>query len=217
MGGDPDELRRDIEHTRRQMTTDVDVLTEKVSPKRIVQRRAERARGRHGRIKEQVMGTASDAISTAGDGLSSVASGVGGAASSVGDATSSAASTVGDTANATAQTVRRQAAGNPLAAGLIAFGVGWLVSSLLPTTEREQHGAAAVVNSVREKVEPAVREAASEVKDNLREPVQQAVESVKSTASDAAGTVQEQTKSSAQDVAQDVRQAGQTVRQQAGS
>jgi phage-related protein len=217
MGANPDELRRDIEHTRRQMTTDVDVLTEKVSPTRIVQRRAERTRGRLGRIKEQVMGTASDSISAAGHGLSSAASGIGGATSNAGDAASSAVSNVGDTASATAQTVRRQAEGNPLAAGLIAFGMGWLVSSLLPTTGQEQHGAAAVIGTVREKAEPAVREAASELKDNLREPVQQAVESVKSTASDAAGTVQEQAKSSAQEVAQDARQAGHTVREQTTS
>jgi hypothetical protein len=221
MGADPDQLRRDVEYTRARMTTDVDALSEKVNPKQIVQRRVDRTRGRLGQIKEQVMGTASSSVSTAGQGISSAASGVGDAASSaasnVGGAASSAASTVGDAAAATTQTVRRQAGGNPLAAGVIAFGVGWLVSSLLPTTEKEHQGAEALVDTVREKAQPVVQQAASELKDNLREPAQQAVESVKSTASDAASTVQDQARSSAQDVAGQARDAGQTVREQASS
>jgi len=116
MGADPDQLRRDVEYTRARMATDVDVLSEKVNPKRIVQRRVDRTRGRLGRIKEQVMGTATSGMSTTGQGISSTASSVGdaatSAASSVGDAASSAASTVGDAATATTQTVRRQAEGS---------------------------------------------------------------------------------------------------------
>jgi Protein of unknown function (DUF3618) len=226
MGADPDQLRRDVEYTRARMSTDVDALSEKVSPKAIVHRRAQRAKGSFGRIKERVMGTASDGISTASHGMSSAASGVSGAASGVGgaassaasgvsDAASSAASSVGDAATSTAQTVRRQAEGNPLAAGLIAFGVGWLVSSLLPTTEKEHQGAEAVLQTVQEKAQPVVRQAASELKDNLREPAQHAVESVRSTATDAASTMQEQARSSAQDVAHQAKDAGQTVREQA--
>ena len=37
-----------------------------------------------------------------------------------------------------ATAARRQTQGNPLAAGLIAFGVGWLVSSLLPDSQKER-------------------------------------------------------------------------------
>jgi Protein of unknown function (DUF3618) len=221
MGADPEQLRREVELTRQRMSTDVDVLTEKVSPKQIVRRRAQRTRGAFGRAKERVMGTTTDTVSSAGHGLSDagqgVAHGVGSAASSVGDAASSAASGVGDAAGSTARTVRRQTAGNPLAAGLIAFGVGWLASSLLPTTEQEQEAAGTAAQVVREKARPVVRQAATELKDNLAEPARQAVESVRSTAGDAAGTVQEQAKSSAQDVAQGAKQAGQTVREESSS
>jgi hypothetical protein len=228
MGADPSQLRREIEHTRRQMSVDVDALTEKVSPSRMVQRRAQRTKGALYRMKEQVMGTASEGASTAGRGMSSAVSGVGDAASnagqaassavgSVGDVTGSAASSVSDAAGSAVQTARRQTEGNPLAAGLIAFGVGWLVSSLLPTTEKEQEAAAAVADTAREKAQPIVQQAATELADNLREPAQQAVESVKTTASDAAGTVQEQARSSTQDVAQGAKQAGQTVREEARS
>jgi hypothetical protein len=47
----------------------------------------------------------------------------------------SAASSVADAASSAPDMARRQTRGNPLAAGLIALGVGWLASSLLPLTE----------------------------------------------------------------------------------
>ena len=221
MGADPEQLRREVELTRQRMSSDVDVLTEKVSPKQIARRRVQRTRGALGRAKERVMGTTTNSVSTAGHGLSSagqgVAHGVGSAASSVGDAAGSAAAGVGDAATSTAQGVRRQTEGNPLAAGLIAFGVGWLASSLLPTTRPEQEAAGTVVQAVREKAQPVAQQAASELADNLREPAQRAVESVRSTAGDAAGAVQEQARSSAQDVAEGAKQAGQTVREESRS
>ena len=72
--------------------------------------------------------------------------------------------------------VRRQTRGNPLAAGLIAFGAGWLVSSLLPATRREQELADQAKQVAQEKVQPVAQQVAAEVKENLREPAQQAAE-----------------------------------------
>ena len=123
------------------------------------------------------------AASTATDRVSGTASS---AASSVQDAASSAAGTVQDAASTAAGAVqeappaiRRQTRGNPLAAGLIAFGAGWLVSSLLPATRREQELADQAKQVAQEKVQPVAQQVAAEVKENLREPAQQAVESVK--------------------------------------
>ena len=108
------------------------------------------------------------------------------AASSVQDAASSAAGTVQDAASTAAdavqeapQAIRRQTRGNPLAAGLIAFGAGWLVSSLLPASRREQELADQAKQVAQEKVQPVLQQVAGEVGDNLREPAQQAAESVK--------------------------------------
>ena len=42
---DPDQIRREIERTQANLSTDVDALTEKVSPGRIVERRVNRVRG----------------------------------------------------------------------------------------------------------------------------------------------------------------------------
>ena len=73
-----------------------------------------------------------------------------------------------------------------MAAGLIAFGAGLLVSSLIPSSQKEQEA----VGRLQEKAEPLkeqVSQAASGLAAGLKEPTQQAVESVKETASQAAG------------------------------
>ena len=103
MGQESEQLRREIEQTRRELGTDVDALTEKVSPKRVVGRRVDKAKDAVGGLKEKVMGTTSDAASSAGDGISSAASTVGdrtgSAVGTVQGAASSAASSVADTAS----------------------------------------------------------------------------------------------------------------------
>ena len=213
MGEESDQLRRQIEQTRRELGTDVDALGEKVSPRRVMERRVDRTRNAIGGMKEKIMGSTSDVSSSAGDAVSS-------AASSMQDTVSGAASSVGDTAADTAHRARRQAQGNPLAAGLVAFGVGWLVSSLLPPTEKERQ----LAHQVKDQAQPAVQavgqqagQALSEVRDNLQQPVQEAVESVKQTAADAAGTVKDEARSAAGDVQNQAQDSTQQLRQQAPS
>ena len=213
MGEESDQLRRQIEQTRRELGTDVDALGEKVSPRRVMERRVDRTRNAIGGMKEKIMGSTSDVSSSAGGAVSS-------AASSMQDTVSGAASSVGDTAADTAHRARRQAQGNPLAAGLVAFGVGWLVSSLLPPTEKERQ----LAHQVKDQAQPAVQavgqqagQALSEVRDNLQQPVQEAVESVKQTAADAAGTVKDEARSAAGDVQNQAHDSTQQLRQQAPS
>src|SRR3954471_20628164 len=129
----PEEIRRDIERTRRELSQDVDALTEKVTPGRIVERRVERARGAATSLKERVMGSASGTASGTQDKMSSVSGSVSGAASSV-----------ADTATHAPQMAVQKTQGNPLAAGLIAFGAGWLISSILPASQKEQQAATAL-------------------------------------------------------------------------
>jgi gas vesicle protein len=138
------------------------------------------------------------------------------AAGSVQDAASSAASAVQQAPD----TVIRQAQGNPLAAGLIAFGVGWLVSSLLPVSEKETQLAQQAESTVREHkdtlLEPA-KQAAQEMGEQLKPAAQQAVEEVKSTAQDAAATVKDEGQSAAQDVKGQAQQSKETVQTHATS
>ena len=208
MGEESEQLRRDIDQTRQELGTDVDALAEKVSPKRVVGRGVERTKDALGGAKEKIMGTASDVTSSTG--------GVSSAASSAQNGVQNAASTVTDTAATAAQTARRQARGNPLAAGVVAFGLGWLVSSLLPASQKEREFA----HTVKDQAQPTVQavgqeagQALSEMKDNLQEPAQQATRSVKETASDAAGTVTDEARSAGRDGKDQARDSGQQVQQ----
>jgi ElaB/YqjD/DUF883 family membrane-anchored ribosome-binding protein len=201
MTTNPDQLRREIEQTQRGLSADVDALTEKVTPSRIVQRRADRARRTLTTMKDSIMGTASDATDRMGSTASTVAD-------NASSATSSAGRAIGDAP----QTIRRQTQGNPLAAGLIAFGLGWLTASLLPPSKREQEMADRAKDLAQEHVQPAVGELAEQLKDNLREPAEQAVESVKSTAQDAGSTVADETRSAAQDIKEQANSSSQPSR-----
>jgi len=217
---DPDVIRRQIEDTRRELSYDVDALNEKVNPARVVDRRVSAAKGRITNLKEKVMGSAQDTTSSA-HGMASNAAG------SVQNAASSAAGTVQDAASSAVGAVQqapdavvRQTQGNPLAAGLIAFGVGWLVSSLLPASEKEKQLAQQAESAVREHkdalLEPA-KQAAQEIGDQLKPAAQDAVESVKSTAQDAAATVKDEGQSAVQDVQGQAQQSKDRVQSQAGS
>jgi hypothetical protein len=226
---DPDQIRRDIERTQLALSTDVDALTEKVSPGRIAQRRVDRVRGTANRWKDKVMGSEPLSSGTTGPygggpGVSeraqhlagSASDTIGGTAQSAVSTVSDTASTVGDAVQQAPQAVVRQTRGNPLAAGLIAFGAGWLISSLLPASQREQELAEQAKQHASEIGQPlvdAAKDAAAEMRDNLQEPAQQAVESVRATATDAGQTVTEEGRSAAQDVQDHAQDAVGTVRQ----
>jgi ElaB/YqjD/DUF883 family membrane-anchored ribosome-binding protein/uncharacterized protein YjbJ (UPF0337 family) len=177
----PEEIRRDIERTRYELASDVDTLHEKVSPSAIASRRTQATKNRLSGIKDRVMG------STHG-------------------ATSSVTSTGSDVAGSVKQApsaVRQQTQGNPLAAGVIAFGAGWLVSSLLPSSDKEQQATMAMKDQVQEHSDTLtapVKEAAQGAKENLQPKAQEAVGSVKSTATDAAGTVKGEAQSAKDNV-----------------
>ena len=200
---EPERIRREIEGTQRSLSTDVNALTEKVTPGRIVERRIGRMRTAVGTARDRVMGTASGHASTAGDKVGSVAS-------AAQDKVSSAADAVGEAP----ESIKRGTQGNPLAAGLIAFGAGWLVSSLLPASEPERRLAGQATDLAREHVAPVAQHAAEELKENLREPAQQAAESVKSEAADAASTVKDEARSATGDVTDRAQEARENVRSQ---
>jgi hypothetical protein len=227
---DPDRIRAEIENTQATLSRDVDALTDKVSPGRIVERRVDRVRGAFGRAKEAVMGS-HDTPGTPGTigygtGRSSshgtghgtghdLAGAASHAASSVSSTASSAASSVADAAQQAPQAVRRQARGNPLAAGLVAFGAGLLVSSLLPATRREQELASQARDRAQELSGPvtdAAKQVANEMRENLQEPAQQAVEAVRGTATEAGRTVADDGRSAAEHVQGQAKDTAQSVR-----
>ena len=95
------------------------------------------------------------------------------AASAAGDAADSASAKIADAGGSGPQAVTQKAAGNPLAAGVIAFGLGWLASSLAPASDSERRAAAKVEANAGAVVDP-LKESAQEVADNLQQPLQDA-------------------------------------------
>src|SRR3954447_5751419 len=217
---DPDVIRRQIEDTRRELSYDVAALNEKVNPARVMDRRGSAAKNRVTRVKEKVMGSVEDTTSSAPGMASNGAGSMQDAASSAADTVSNAASSAASAVQQAPDTVIRQTQGNPLAAGLIAFGVGWLVSSLLPASEKERQLAEQAESAVREHkdtlLEPA-KQAAQEIGDQLKPAAQQAVEEVRSTAQDAAQTVKEEGRAAAQDVQGQAQQSKETVQSRSGT
>jgi len=195
MGSRPEELRTEIEQTRAQMAYDVDRLADHTSPTRVARRRWEGVKDRARSVGDRVMGARDSARETAQD-----------AASSAGDKVQETAHNVAGTVRAAPQTVARQARGNPLAAGVIAFGVGLLAASLLPETEAEKRAGSAVAEHSGDLVDKA-KETARDLASDLGDEARDAAQSVKETARDAAGNTAQQAKESGRSTVEQTRQS----------
>jgi len=189
MSTDPDQIRADIERTRAELSSDVDALSDKVSPTQAAQRQAEKVRTKVADVKDRVMGGVSSGADTAGW----------------------AASSVGDKASDLPHAATDKTRGNPLAAGLVAFGAGWLISSLLPSTRQEQQ----LAQSAKDQAAPLVqeaKEAAQGVAENLRQPAQDAAAAVKERATEAGATLRDEGRSTAEDLRAQAGDATETVK-----
>ncbi|MDQ6751899.1 MAG: DUF3618 domain-containing protein [Actinomycetota bacterium] len=185
MSQSPEEIRTQIDSTRGRLGNDVDALADKVSPSGIAHRQTEKVRSSVGRVRERIMGSADDS----------------------GDTARHAAREAGEAVGDLPETVTGKTQGNPLAAGLIAFGAGWLLSALIPASESEKQAAA----TVKEKAQPLMQNAgemAKAIADDMKEPGQQAVDQVKDTAQDSMENIKSEGASAAEDV-KDRAQVGQ--------
>jgi len=66
---------------------------------------------------------------------------------------------VGETSSNVTGDIARTAKGNPLAAGVVALGIGWIVGGLIPVTQREKQKAAELEQHAQDEVMPAIDEA----------------------------------------------------------
>jgi hypothetical protein len=215
MSTDPDQIRSEIDQTQRELSADVDALTEKLSPQRMVERRVRRSRTAMTNMKDRIMGSTSDAYQTAGSAASGVGESVSARASAARDTVAGTASSAVDTVRSAPDTARRSTQGNPLAAGLIAFGAGWLLSALLPASEPEQQVASQVKDFAVEQGRPVAEQlgqAGQQAAQELKESAQQRAETVKETATDAASTVTGEAQSAASDVSGRAQQSAGRVR-----
>jgi gas vesicle protein len=185
MGKEPEMIEDDIQSSREDLSRNLDALADRVSPGRVVGRKVDGVKGRISGAKDAVMGTAG----------------------SVTDASGSAAGSVSDTVSDTASKVSSQATGNPLAAGVIAFGAGWLVSSLLPASRVEARFAGQAVDMAKEQGQPLMEHARSvgqEIGDDLKDKATQAASDVKDTATQSAQHVKDEGQTAAGEVRNDV-------------
>ena len=157
----PEEIRAEIEATRARLSADVDAVTEKVTPENVVDRQKNKARNKIQGVRESIMGSADDAR-VAGHH----------AAHDLRDEASYRMDQAGNAVSNAPAAAKAKTRGNPLAAGLIALGAGWLVGSLLPSSKKEQELVADAADRVQPHVQSAVdstKEAAQDIAQDLKE------------------------------------------------
>lgn len=215
---DPDEIRADIERTRAALSDDVDDLAESVKPRSVARRQVDKVKDAVGGVKDRVMGSDDDDYDTGAMGT--VSDKAYAARDAVADKAYAAKDTVSEKASEAAEAVReaptavkRKTQGNPLAAGVIAFGLGMLVSSLIPSSEKERQAVSTLQDNL-EPVKQKATEVARDMGESLRPAAQEAAESVKSTAQEGVESVKQEGQSAAQDVRDQARDSKETVRQQ---
>jgi hypothetical protein len=94
------------------------------------------------------------------------------------------------------ESVKQQTTGSPLGAGLVAFGIGFLVAAALPSTEAEQ-GVASSAQDALEPAKEALIESAKSVAGDLKEEAAHKAQDVSATASEAASGVTDTAKQQA--------------------
>lgn len=201
MGQRSDDIREDIERTRDDLSTSLDVIGDRVSPRRAAQRSMSGVRGRLSSIRETVMG--------APDG-----GGMQGSMSTAGDRAGEAASTAAEQIRETPEMLRQNVEGNPLAAGIIAFGAGLLLGSIVPPTAPEKRMASSMADTLQPAVEQA-QSAAQELKSEMQESVRGAAEQLKDEAKGAAQDIKEQAKGATDEVKDQAKGSAQEMKDQA--
>jgi ElaB/YqjD/DUF883 family membrane-anchored ribosome-binding protein len=218
---DPDEIRADIERTRAELSYNVDSLADTANPKNIANRQVDKVKGAVSGVKDRIFGSDDDPYddgrlgdtkAAVSDRVSGVQAGIADRAAGVQASVQDRASAVGDAVSSAPRRAKEGTRGNPLAAGLIAFGVGLLISGAIPSSEKEQRA----VSDLQEKLEPLKEKATETAKDmaeNLREPAQQAVESVKATATEGVQNVKDEGAAAKEQVQGQVQDSKDTVQE----
>jgi hypothetical protein len=173
MGKSASEVRADIEDTRRDMSETIDAIADRTSPRRIVGRRRERMAEGWRSVRHRVMGKAEGARESAGN----------------------ATETVTEGARRMPDKVMEQTQGNPVAAGVIAFGAGLLAASLIPASEPEKR----LGGTLREQAGPVqehLKQAGKQVAEDVRQTAGEGAEAVKQRAAEGASNVREDVQSS---------------------
>ncbi len=226
MAQDTDQLRAQLDRQRAEISDTVDQIENRVSPTHVIGRRRDKIARRLTDWKDTILGNdepdyppprnrrrapspeltySSSSHGTAGSEDTSASEQLSDIGENLRQRVESTAADASDAVQEAPAVVRRRTRGNPMAAGAVALGAGWLIGSLLPESRPERQ-------AVR-RVEPQLSDAASTVKqegrqlaDELEEPAQRAVDEVKATGRQAAAELKDHSATAAEN-----------IREQAGS
>ena len=177
------ELRSEADARRDAIARDVELVTDRVAPGRIADRQKARFSQRVSRVRDSVFGTS--------DKNRSMDS-----SPSLKDKASSAVERAND---ATPDSVGEFTEGNPLAAGLIGLGMGFLAATLIPTTPEEQK----IADQAQDSIDSAAKQIAQsgqQAAEAVKPAAENAVAQVKTSAQDSVDTVKDDAKGAAHDV-----------------
>ncbi len=184
-----DELRRNLAARREDIGYDLDAIGDRLSPGRMAERTRSRARGRVIVVRERIMGRARDARSSVDD-----------VKRHIGEQGQSAGSAAMQAPGQAVHAVEDRIEGSPMAAGLVAFGIGFLAGSLLPGTRSE--------SELASRVEPQLEEATRVVAQGAKEAATQ----VAGVAKDEASGLKDEATDAAQEVRSSAREHAQEAR-----
>jgi ubiquinone biosynthesis protein UbiJ len=236
MGTSPDEIRNEIERTRTDLGQDVDRIVERTSPRRIMRRRTDRVLTAVRDARERIMGLPAEG----GRQAANVGHGIAGTAQSAAESVREGGRQVAETAReGTEQAMetarhgvqqaadavgsapdmaRERAQGNPIGAGVIAFGAGLVLASLLPSAPAERKAGRQLRDHAEDVVEP-VKQAAAEPARRLAsetgETVRDAAQKVGDAATEAARTTGQQAREQGQELTDHVGESARNVRDEA--
>jgi ElaB/YqjD/DUF883 family membrane-anchored ribosome-binding protein len=189
MGKSAEELKAEIADNRAQLSDTMDAIGDRVSPGRMIERKKNRVAQTARSLKERVMGTVDD----------------------VGHSVSGAAHDTTQGVSNMPDAIRTRSQGNPMVAGGIAFGVGFLAAVAFPAS-RTERDATSTMMSKAEPVTGELTKAAHEIADHLKEPAQNAVAEVKTAANQAATSVTDTAKDSAQHTSDEATKVAKDLR-----
>jgi gas vesicle protein len=181
-----DELRQDIDRKRDEIGYTVDQIQNRVSPRRVTARGTHRLRRWWIDARDQLMGNDQTQYpwESASQRIGDTSQRIGEKVGEITDRTAEKLSDMREGIADAPQMVRQQTQGNPLAAGLITFGGGLLVGTLLPRTDVERQAAQRVQPAVSEVAQEAA-DVGKEIADEVRSNASEAMEEVKDTATNA--------------------------------
>lgn len=183
MAASPDQLTQDIATTRQRMGGTLDQVQDRVDPRSAWQRRQPAMRSKVAGLKDTVMGTADDMAGRVGDGAAGVT-----------------------------DRLSHGTQGNPLAAGLVAFGAGLLAGSIMPSSRVERRVVSDLQERVEEPLTQALSDSGEEIRNRVGEEAHQVVDHTREVAADAGHEVVGSASESAQHIRDEAATAAHDVR-----